>query len=162
TGNNQNNNQTGNSNQTGNTGTGNNQPGSVQVGQTGVNVINYWGKPLIFTVSNSQYVVPASGQMFINLNPVEYSFSASVLGDNRDSLIDAADQVWDYAETLYKEKQSAALLAGMLEEYGFSVQRGVAGIPTAFVAEYGSGGPVIGILGEYDALPGLSQDKVPY
>jgi aminobenzoyl-glutamate utilization protein B len=84
------------------------------------------------------------------------------IDDNRDSLISAADQVWDYAETLYKEKQSAALLSGMLEEYGFSVERGVAGIPTAFVAEYGSGAPVIGILGEYDALPGLSQDKVPY
>jgi aminobenzoyl-glutamate utilization protein B len=84
------------------------------------------------------------------------------IDDNRDSLISAADQVWAYAETLYKEEQSAALLSGMLEEYGFSVERGVAGIPTAFVAEYGSGGPVIGILGEYDALPGLSQDRVPY
>ena len=84
------------------------------------------------------------------------------IDDNRDSLISAADQVWDFAETLYKEEQSSALLSGMLEEYGFNVQRGVAGIPTAFVAEYGSGGPVIGILGEYDALPGLSQDRVPY
>jgi aminobenzoyl-glutamate utilization protein B len=84
------------------------------------------------------------------------------IDDNRDSLINAADQVWDFAETLYKEEQSSALLSGMLEEYGFNVQRGVAGIPTAFVAEYGSGGPVIGILGEYDALPGLSQDRVPY
>src|SRR6185436_6632744 len=50
----------------------------------------------------------------------------------------------------------------MLEEYGFKVTRGIAEIPTAFVAEYGSGGPVIGILGEYDALPGVSQDRVPY
>ena len=84
------------------------------------------------------------------------------IDQNRDALIQAADDVWGYAETLYKETQSAALLSGMLEEYGFKVTRGIAEIPTAFVAEYGSGGPVIGILGEYDALPGLSQDKVPY
>lgn len=84
------------------------------------------------------------------------------IDQNRESLISAADQVWDYAETLYKETRSAALLSSMLEEYGFKVERGVAGIPTAFVAEYGTGGPVIGILGEYDALPGLSQDRVPY
>lgn len=84
------------------------------------------------------------------------------IDDNRDSLINAADQVWDFAETLYKEEQSAALLSGMLEEYGFAVKRGIAGIPTAFTAEYGSGGPVVAILGEYDALPGLSQDKLPY
>ena len=84
------------------------------------------------------------------------------IDQNREAFIQAADEVWGYAETLYKEKQSAALLANMLEEYGFKVERGVAGIPTAFIAEYGSGGPVIGILGEYDALPGLSQDKVPY
>ncbi|MBI5877150.1 MAG: amidohydrolase [Chloroflexi bacterium] len=84
------------------------------------------------------------------------------IDQNRDTLVGAADQVWDYAEILYRETQSAALLSGMLEEFGFKVKRGVAGIPTAFVAEYGHGGPVIGIMGEYDALPGLSQDRVPY
>src|SRR5436305_15160417 len=84
------------------------------------------------------------------------------IDQNQETLIQAANEVWGYAETLYQEKQSAALLSGMLEEYGFKVTRGVADIPTAFVAEYGSGGPVIGILGEYDALPGLSQDRVPY
>jgi aminobenzoyl-glutamate utilization protein B len=88
--------------------------------------------------------------------------STQWIDQNRDVLIGAADQVWDYAETLYRETQSAALLSGMLEEFGFRVKRGVADIPTAFVAEYGDGGPVIGILGEYDALPGLSQDRVPY
>ena len=74
---------------------------------------------------------------------------------------DIALQIWDWAEMGYQEEQSAALLQETLEDAGFSIRKGVAGIPTAFVAEYGSGSPVIGILGEYDALPGLSQKAVP-
>lgn len=74
---------------------------------------------------------------------------------------DIAMEIWDLAELGYQEARSAALLAGELEAHGFSVERGVAGIPTAFVASYGNGGPVIGILGEYDALPGINQDRVP-
>ncbi len=72
-----------------------------------------------------------------------------------------AKQIWDFAEVGYKENKSSALLAELLEKEGFKVERGVAGIPTAFIATYGSGKPVIGILGEYDALPGVSQDAVP-
>src|SRR5690606_25570295 len=72
-----------------------------------------------------------------------------------------AMEIWDLAEVGYKEYKSSALLQELLEKNGFSVERGVAGIPTAFVASYGSGGPVIGILAEYDALPGISQDSVP-
>ncbi len=72
-----------------------------------------------------------------------------------------ADQIWSVAEMGYLEKQSAALLQETLSKEGFSIQKGVAGIPTAFVAEYGKGGPVIAVLGEYDALPGLSQKAVP-
>ena len=70
-------------------------------------------------------------------------------------------QIWDYAEVGYKEEKSSALLQKTLNENGFTVQAGVAGIPTAFVASYGSGKPVIGILAEYDALPGLAQEAVP-
>lgn len=70
--------------------------------------------------------------------------------------------IWSFAEPGYQEEQSSEILAVMLEEEGFTVTRGVAGIPTAFTAEFGSGSPVIGILGEYDALPGLSQQAVPY
>lgn len=66
-------------------------------------------------------------------------------------------KIWDYAETALNEKQSAALLEDVLEKEGFSVTRGVAGMPTAFVATAGSGAPVVAILAEYDALPGLSQ-----
>ncbi|HEY0653778.1 MAG TPA: M20 family metallopeptidase [Chryseosolibacter sp.] len=69
--------------------------------------------------------------------------------------------IWNYAELGYKETQSSALLQKTLSENGFTVTPGVAGIPTAFVATYGTGKPVIGILAEFDALPGLSQEAVP-
>lgn len=72
-----------------------------------------------------------------------------------------AYSIWTYAEVGYKEQKSSALLQKTLSEAGFTVQQGVAEIPTAFVASYGSGKPVIGILAEFDALPGLSQDTVP-
>lgn len=74
---------------------------------------------------------------------------------------DIALQIWELAEMGYLEHKSSALLQKTLEDEGFSIKKGVAGIPTAFVAEYGSGSPVIAILGEYDALPGLSQQAVP-
>ncbi len=72
-------------------------------------------------------------------------------------LINLSDKIWAYAETALKEKQSSKLLADYAESQGFKVTRGVAEMPTAFIAEYGSGRPLIGILGEYDALPGISQ-----
>ena len=70
-------------------------------------------------------------------------------------------QIWDFAEVGYKEVKSSALLQKTLADNGFTVKAGVAEIPTAFVASYGSGSPVIGILAEFDALPGLSQQAVP-
>jgi aminobenzoyl-glutamate utilization protein B len=73
-----------------------------------------------------------------------------------------AMQIWEYAEMGYQEVKSSALLQNKLNEAGFTIQAGVAGIPTAFIAEYNNGGPVIAILGEYDALPGLSQKALPY
>jgi len=82
---------------------------------------------------------------------------------NRSMFIELSDEVWGYAELGYKEFESSRTLEDAFEEAGFKLERGVAEIPTAFVASYGSGdGPVIGILGEFDALPGLSQDCVPY
>ena len=74
---------------------------------------------------------------------------------------EAALKIWSWAEPGYQEKQSAALLAEMLETAGFEIKRGVAGMPTAFTATFGSRTPVIAILGEFDALPGLSQQAVP-
>jgi aminobenzoyl-glutamate utilization protein B len=82
--------------------------------------------------------------------------------DNRASIYgDVAIQVWNFAEVGYQEEKSSALLQKQLRDAGFEVQAGVAEIPTAFVATYGSGKPVIGILAEFDALPGLSQGAVP-
>ena len=70
-------------------------------------------------------------------------------------------QIWDYAELGYHENKSSALLQSQLEAAGFRVQSGVADEPTAFIASYGQGKPVIAILGEFDALPGLSQQALP-
>jgi aminobenzoyl-glutamate utilization protein B len=70
-------------------------------------------------------------------------------------------QIWEFAEIGYQETKSSALLAGELKQAGFRVETGVANMPTAFIATWGQGKPVIAILGEYDALPGLSQDAVP-
>ncbi|MHA7131418.1 amidohydrolase [Algoriphagus namhaensis] len=81
---------------------------------------------------------------------------------NYEALTDLSDRIWSFEEIAFQETQSSAALADYAESLGFTVTRGVAEIPTAFVAEYGSGSPVIGILGEFDALPGLSQNKVPY
>ncbi len=76
---------------------------------------------------------------------------------HRPELVDLANQVWAFAETALQEKRSAKLLADYAEAQGFKVERGVAGMPTAFLASYGEGKPVIAVLGEYDALPGISQ-----
>lgn len=70
--------------------------------------------------------------------------------------------IWKFAEVAMEEWKSSEILSSYLEKNGFKVKREVAGLPTAFVAIFGSGEPVIGILAEYDALPGLSQDTVPY
>lgn len=74
---------------------------------------------------------------------------------------DIALQIWNYAEVGYKEEKSSALLRKTLSDNGFHVKTGVAGMPTSFIASYGSGKPIIGILAEYDALPGLSQEAIP-
>jgi aminobenzoyl-glutamate utilization protein B len=79
--------------------------------------------------------------------------------DAKRSLITGlADQMWDWAELPLHEHKSAAALAGAMREEGFQVETGVGGMPSAFVATWGSGKPVIGILAEYDALDGLSQE----
>jgi aminobenzoyl-glutamate utilization protein B len=80
---------------------------------------------------------------------------------HEQSLIGLSDQIWAFAETALREHRSAKVLADYAERQGFTVTRGVAGMPSAFVASYGTGRPVIGILGEYDALPGISQKPIP-
>jgi aminobenzoyl-glutamate utilization protein B len=72
-------------------------------------------------------------------------------------LTGVSDKVWGFAETALREYKSSKLLADFAEAQGFTVTRGVSGMPTAFVAKFGTGRPIVGILGEYDALPGVSQ-----
>ena len=82
------------------------------------------------------------------------------LDAKKEAYSSIAQQIWGFAEMGYQEEKSAALLQQTLSNEGFKVTKGVAGIPTAFIAEYGEGLPIIAVLGEYDALPGLSQEAV--
>ena len=84
------------------------------------------------------------------------------INNHKKQFSDVALEIWNHAEMGYQETKSSNLLASELEKEGFKVTKNVADIPTAFIAEYGSSGPVIGILGEFDALPGLAQSKSPF
>ena len=101
-----------------------------------------------------------------------FSLSAQKLSSNKKALIASvekhknelikiSDSIWALAETAFDETGSAEILANYAEKNGMTVTRGVANIPTAFTATYGSGSPVISILGEFDALPGISQKASP-
>lgn len=85
----------------------------------------------------------------------------ALVADQAEGSVALASQIWQWAEVGYQEHKSSTALQKYLQRGGFQVSEGVADIPTAFVASYGSGGPTIGILAEFDALPGLSQDAVP-
>src|ERR1044071_6451778 len=85
----------------------------------------------------------------------------SSLDAKKDAYAEVAHQIWSFAEVGYQETKSSALLQQQLKGAGFDVKSGVAEIPTAFVASWGSGKPIIAIVGEFDALPGLSQNAVP-
>jgi len=76
---------------------------------------------------------------------------------HKRKLIEISDQIWAFAEPAMLEYNSSKVLSDYAEQQGFQLEKGVAGIPTAFIASYGSGKPIIGIMGEFDALPGLSQ-----
>ncbi|WP_370175445.1 amidohydrolase [Leeuwenhoekiella palythoae] len=80
---------------------------------------------------------------------------------HKEELISISDQIWANAEIAFQETESSKLLADYAEANGFIVERGVADIPTAFIATYGEGKPVISVLGEFDALPGISQKAQP-
>jgi len=84
------------------------------------------------------------------------------LDAKKDHYKEIAKELWTNPELGYLEENSSALLQSELKKEGFTIEKGVAGIPTAFTATYGSGSPVIGVLGEFDALPGMSQDAVPF
>jgi len=108
---------------------------------------------LIAATASAQKKKPDSQkahQEIIKSIDVEYEKYASI-----------AHKIWEFAEVGYQEVKSSKLLQETLTQAGFKVEAGVAGMPTAFVASFGSGKPVIGILGEFDALPGVSQDATP-
>jgi aminobenzoyl-glutamate utilization protein B len=84
------------------------------------------------------------------------------IDDSEYRITEISDEIWKYAEVGLQEFKSAKLQADEMKKYGFKIEMGVAEMPTAFVATWGDGRPKIGYLGEYDALPGLSQKTVPY
>tara|TARA_B100000767_G_scaffold118284_1_gene112943 strand:+ start:3027 stop:4472 length:1446 start_codon:yes stop_codon:yes gene_type:complete len=99
---------------------------------------------------------------FLFLGQVNASVINESINSHQQQFENVALKIWDHAELGYQEDKSSLLLSQELEKEGFKITKGVAGIPTAFVAEFGSGGPVIGILGEFDALPGLAQTNSPF
>jgi aminobenzoyl-glutamate utilization protein B len=104
--------------------------------------------------------------LFLTLNlsfgQAKYTKILKSIQENKSAYSSVAQQIWSYAEMGYQEEQSSALLQKTLKAEGFKITTGVAEIPTAFIASYGSGEPVIAVLGEFDALPGLSQKALPY
>jgi len=123
-------------------------------------------RKLFFTTSLLLFVLLANAQKkakTVAPNPTDLLKNAAIQDLQAGYETDKATafQIWKYAEVGYKEVKSSALHQQHLKEAGFSVEAGVAGIPTAFVATYGTGKPVIAILAEYDALPGLAQQANP-
>ncbi len=92
----------------------------------------------------------------------EKQSAISSIEDKKDSYKKTAMEIWNHAEIGYKEFKSCQLLQDLLQSEGFTVEEGVANLPTGFIGSYGNGGPVVAILAEFDALPGVSQEAVPY
>jgi len=106
-------------------------------------------------LSLAAIAVPAHAQEGDVMNDI-----SALIDARSDKAAQNARQLWEWAEVGYQEQKSSGLLQSELKAHGFEITAGVAEIPTAFVAEYGEGGPVIAILAEYDALPGINQDAV--
>lgn len=119
---------------------------------------------LLFACAGALLVSPGTNAASTKPSAAKKAAVQSV-DTHASELISLSDQIWGFAETALREHRSAAALTDYAEAQGFRVERGVAGLPTAFVATYGAGRPIIGVMGEYDALPGISQkaiaEKVP-
>src|SRR5450432_2229137 len=115
----------------------------------------------LLVISSFVFVINVHAQKKTGPAEAMKKIAVTDLQSQYDEYKTKALQIWSFAEVGYKEYKSSALLQQTLKQNGFTVEAGVAEIPTAFVATYGSGKPVIGILAEFDALPGLSQDSVP-
>lgn len=112
--------------------------------------------PLLLTAAAAARPAKAKKE---TASPAKLAAVAAV-DSHASDLTGLADRIWEYAEIALREHRSAKALADYAEAQGFKVERGLSGMPTAFVASYGEGRPVIAVMGEYDALPGLSQMAV--
>ena len=112
-------------------------------------------------VPSLAFYLTVSGPKLIKMSEESKEIATGWISENESRIIEVSDALWEFAELGLLEFKSAALLAEEFEKAGFTTQKGVAGMPTAFVATYGSGRPVIGVMGEYDALSGLSQKPIP-
>ena len=115
-------------------------------------------KNFLYTILLSLTVFTGYSQ---SVNKLKKELLSSIENKSSD-LISVSDKIWEAAEVAFREEKSANYLIDYAEKNGFKIDKGLAGIPTAFTATYGEGKPVIGIIGEFDALPGLSQTTVPY
>ncbi|MBT8283051.1 MAG: amidohydrolase [Muriicola sp.] len=111
----------------------------------------------IFYIFIFAFILPLQAQ---KINGSKKAIVESI-EQHKSRLIQISDSIWAQAETAFEEDDSSRILADYAEANGFTVERGVAEMPTAFVATYGSGKPVISVLGEFDALPGISQKAQP-
>lgn len=102
---------------------------------------------------------------FIGLQAQEMSKTQQKIVDKMDKSMDQyaeiASEIWNFSELGFLEEKSTALLQAELKKAGFEIETGVAGMPTSFIASYGSGSPVIAFLAEYDVLPDMSQVAEP-
>jgi len=110
-------------------------------------------------------------QNVVSISVVVLFLQSGAIAQDRDEILDFIDgryeetadmarAIWEHAEVGYQETESSALVQESLRAEGFNIEVGIASIPTAFVASYGNGGPVIGIMAEFDALPGINQDAL--
>lgn len=125
-----------------------------------MSMMKIYGMMAVLLLSFNPPAFAQDAQRPANTSVVDTAVLESIAARREDSW-QTALAIWRAAEPGYQETESAKLLADRAEQAGLRVTRGVADMPTAFVAEFGSGQPVIGILGEYDALPGLSQQALP-
>ena len=117
-------------------------------------------KKLTLLIFGCLFFTFAKSQTVAKMPQNKRSIVESVERHSKD-LIQLSDSIWAFAETALTEYKSSKLLADYAQAQGFKVERGVANMPTAFIASYGSGQPIIAVLGEFDALPGISQKATP-
>ena len=119
----------------------------------------YFPKLTFFKLSKIIILILLSNQILLAQENWSKNKKAIInsIDEHKGRLIEISDQIWAAAETSLEEFKSSKYLSDYAQENGFSVEIGVAGMPTAFIAKYGSGRPYIGIMGEFDANSGISQ-----